>query len=48
MAEPAPASPTPTPAKPTPEKAEETEQATDDKIEIPATTAQSKPVTPEV
>lgn len=48
VAEPTPASPTPAPAEPAPEKTEETEQGGEEKIEIPATTAQSKPVTPEV
>lgn len=48
VSEPTPASPTPAPAEPAPEKTEETEQGGEEKIEIPATTAQSKPVTPEV
>lgn len=48
VAEPTPASPTPAPAEPAPEKTEETEQGGEEKIEIPATTAQSKPVTQEV
>lgn len=48
VAEPTPASPTPAPAEPAPEKTEETEQGGEEKIEIPATTAQSKPVTPEI
>lgn len=48
VAEPTPVSPTPAPAEPAPEKTEETEQGGEEKIEIPATTAQSKPVTPEV
>lgn len=48
VAEPTPASPTPAPAEPAPEKTEETEQGGEEKIEIPATTAQSKPVTPDV
>lgn len=48
VAEPTPASPTPAPSEPAPEKPEETEQGGEEKIEIPATTAQSKPVTPEV
>ncbi|XP_061179696.1 EF-hand calcium-binding domain-containing protein 5-like isoform X2 [Saccostrea echinata] len=48
VTEPTPASISPTPAEPAPEKPEETEQTSEDKIEIPATTAESKPITNEV